>query len=158
MRVKKDGNKIILFINKYFIKNVCFKDIKVVEDYFRKIILILRKHYNIKLEGEYEILIYSNNVYGIIIELFKVRENKKINNIIDMKMMFNINSTFIYAVNDYDYMNNLGDNIDKYYYKNKYYCTINQADDIDMSKFLEYSYIVYGDKAVKILSMAQKIK
>jgi len=159
MKIKMENNKIILFLNKYLMGDLCIEDTELIEKYFRKIIIILMKQYDIKLMGEYNVSVYVNTIYGIILELEKTNEDDHfIDSIIDMKILFNINSAFLYKVDNYDYLSDLGDSIDKYYYNQKFYCNIKEIDDNKFLKLLEYSNVIYGEGAKRILKEAQKIK
>lgn len=130
-----------------------------MEEYFRKIIIILRKYYGIQLIGEYNVKVYVNKFYGLIIELERIDDNNPfLTNLIDMKIIFHINSIILYEVDNYDFIDYIKGNIKKYYYKNKFYFLINEIDDISYLKLLEYSKIIYGDKVKRIMGEALIIK
>ena len=156
MKIETKHNKIILFLPKNIISDICFDDLKAVEAYFKKIIINLRKYYNIKLFGCYNVYLYVDKIYGIIMEMEKIDDNLFLDDLIDMKIFINMDSPILYKVSDYEFMKNIGDK--KYYYQNNFYCTIDEMDEIKLLPFLEYCEIIYGDEAGAIINKAQKIK
>ena len=96
-------------------------DTSEVKDFIYKIYdKLLKKN---KLTGIILFDIYIDTNYGMIIEIKKI-EDLLFNDIIDVKIKFNLNISFLYEV-DYFYIleNNLiNQNI--YYYKDKFYIEI----------------------------------
>ncbi len=158
MKIEIHNEKTILFLNKYILGEICLEDPKSIQEYFKKIIMILMKYHNIYLIGEHLVKVYIDNIYGVIMEIEPLIEDDQLGiDFIDMKIIFELNNTFIYEIDDYDYFNILGNYIDKYYYNQKYYAIIHNIDEISYLKFLEYSKIIYGNKAKEILKEAIKI-
>jgi hypothetical protein len=154
-----DSKKTTVYINKSIMGDIQFDEPRKVEEYFRTVIINLKKFYNYKISGDYNVRVYIDNIYGVIIELEKFYDDNEFeDNIIDMRIILNHNPVVLYEVCDYDYLKILGSNIEKYYYNNKYYCIIKGVDINKFSQFLEYSNIIYGEKAMNIIKKAKKIK
>lgn len=108
-----------------------------------------------KLTGLVYLDIYVNELYGLIIKL----ERKNIvffNEEIDIKITFNIDSTFLYEINYFDYLN-LNIKGDIYFYKKKYYLKIDSLDQKKYLKLLEFSDIIY-DNIDEILNRGIKLE
>lgn len=130
-------------------------DTSEVKDFIYKIYdKLLKKN---KLTGIILFDIYIDTNYGMIIEIKKL-EDLLFNDIIDVKIKFNLNISFLYEV-DYFYIleNNLiNQNI--YYYKDKFYIEI--INTIDKNKFtylLDNSNIVYNNEINNIINNGIKL-
>lgn len=130
-------------------------DTSEVKDFIYKIYdKLLKKN---KLTGIILFDIYIDTNYGMIIEIKKI-EDLLFNDIIDVKIKFNLNISFLYEV-DYFYIleNNLiNQNI--YYYKDKFYIEI--INTIDKNKFtylLDNSNIVYNNEINNIINNGIKL-
>ena len=130
-------------------------DTSEVKDFIYKIYdKLLKKN---KLTGIILFDIYIDTNYGMIIEIKKI-EDLLFNDIIDVKIKFNLNISFLYEV-DYFYIleNNLiNQNI--YYYKDKFYIEI--INTIDKNKFtclLYNSNIVYNNEINNIINNGIKL-
>lgn len=152
-------NKIVLFLNKLILKDFNVDNPRYWEKYIRKLIINLKDNYDIKLNGEYNAKVYINDMYGIIIELIKLDDYFSfLDDIVDMRVLFNLDSNFLYEVDDYFYIDYLGDNIEKYYYNNKYYYKIKNIDNKDLIRLSDFSKIIYGNQVEEVLKNAIKIK
>ena len=144
MNISKIGSDYLIKIYKDEIKDINIYDI---DDIYTLIKLIIKKIIkNNNISGDYQINIYINDIYGMIIEFNKIKEN----NYIDLKIKINVNSIFLYESN-YNYLNNYKDTI--YYYKNKYYL-LPKDSNINL---LEVSNIIYGKEVKEILSKGIKL-
>jgi len=146
-------DKIIVFLND--INNIKFDDENILEEYFRELFRILNKKYNIKLNGYYNVDVYKDNNYGIILEI----ENEELDyynyfNQVDMKINISKFDTFLYEIN-YDFVDRIKKNIICYQYKDKLYLKIN--NNVDLTKILEFANIVYGEKVEEILKYSKKV-
>jgi hypothetical protein len=151
-----------VFLNKHYLKDINFNKMVNIELFLKKIIINLNKYYNLNMEGYYNVLIYVNNLYGIVIELMKIDDDyiKLFNKKIDMKITFNLDSIFLFKLNDYFLLNEL--KISKkeiYYYENNFYLNIlnKEINELLMMKLLEHTEIIYGDKVYEILEYGKKL-
>lgn len=130
-------------------------DTSEVKDFIYKIYdKLLKKN---KLTGIILFDIYIDTNYGMIIEIKKI-EDLLFNDIIDVKIKFNLNISFLYEV-DYFYIleNNLiNQNI--YYYKDKFYIEIINTIDKNMfTCLLDNSNIVYNNEINNIINNGIKL-
>lgn len=144
MNISKFGNDYLIKIYKEEIKDI---DIYDIDDIYTLIKLIIKKIIkNNNISGNYQINIYTNHIYGMIIEFNKIKENSYI----DLKINITIDSIFLYKTNN-SYLNN--NNI-IYYYKNNYYI-LPKDNNINL---LEVEEVLYGNIVKEILAKGIKVK
>lgn len=144
MNISKFGNDYLIKLYKEEIKNI---DIYDIDDIYTLIKLIIKKIIkNNNISGNYQINIYTNNIYGMIIEFNKIKENSYI----DLKINITIDSIFLYKTNN----NYLNTNNTIYYYKNNYYI-LPKNNNINL---LEVEEVLYGNIVKEILSKGIKVK
>lgn len=106
------------------------------------IVLKNLKYYDIDLKESYDIKLYLNKYYGIILE---IKEND--NNIKSINILKNV--LFLYEVEDpLDYLDN-----EIYYYDNDFYVNLKK----DNIKIFENSNIIYGKEVYKIIGKGIKL-
>lgn len=151
MKINFDDNKIIIYLFKNNIKKEDFNDLKYIEEYFRNIFIRLKQIYNIEINGFYNINVYIDNIFGIVLEL--IEENIEYidyyDDVIDMKLELHENE-FLYHIND---VTNIDESNIIYKYNNKYYLKIKNKNEL--YKILEYTSVVYKDTDI-ILKHAKK--
>ena len=144
MNISKFGNDYLIKIYKEEIKDI---DIYDIDDIYTLIKLIIKKIIkNNNISGNYQINNYTNDIYGMIIEFNKIKEN----NYIDLKINITIDSIFLYKTNS----NYLNTNNTIYYYKNNYYI-LPKDNNINL---LEVEEVLYGNIVKEILSKGIKVK
>lgn len=144
MNISKFGNDYLIKLYKEEIKNI---DIYDIDDIYTLIKLIIKKIIkNNNISGNYQINIYTNDIYGMIIEFNKIKENSYI----DLKINITIDSIFLYKTNN-NYLNN---NNTIYYYKNNYYI-LPKNNNINL---LEVEEVLYGNIVKEILAKGIKVK
>lgn len=144
MNISKFGNDYLIKLYKEEIKDI---DIYDIDDIYTLIKLIIKKIIkNNNISGNYQINIYTNDIYGMIIEFNKIKENSYI----DLKINITIDSIFLYKTNN-NYLNN---NNTIYYYKNNYYI-LPKDNNINL---LEVEEVLYGNIVKEILSKGIKVK
>ena len=143
MNISKFGNDYLIKIYKEEIKDINIYDI---DDIYTLIKLIIKKIIkNNNISGNYQINIYTNDIYGMIIEFNKIKENSYI----DLKINITIDSIFLYKTNN-NYLNN---NNTIYYYKNNYYI-LPKNNNINL---LEVEEVLYGNIVKEILAKGIKV-
>lgn len=144
MNISKFGNDYLIKIYKEEIKDI---DIYDIDDIYTLIKLIIKKIIkNNNISGNYQINIYTNDIYGMIIEFNKIKENSYI----DLKINITIDSIFLYKTNN----NYLDNNSTIYYYKNNYYI-LPKDNNINL---LEVEEVLYGNIVKEILAKGIKVK
>ena len=144
MNISKFGNDYLIKLYKEEIKDI---DIYDIDDIYTLIKLIIKKIIkNNNISGNYQINIYTNDIYGMIIEFNKIKENSYI----DLKINITIDSIFLYKTNN----NYLNTNNTIYYYKNNYYI-LPKDNNINL---LEVEEVLYGNIVKEILAKGIKVK
>lgn len=143
MNISKFGSDYLIKIYKEEIKDI---DIYDIDDIYTLIKLIIKKIIkNNNISGNYQINIYTNDIYGMIIEFNKIKENSYI----DLKINITIDSIFLYKTNN----NYLDNNNTIYYYKNNYYI-LPKDNNINL---LEVEEVLYGNIVKEILAKGIKV-
>ena len=66
-----DDYNYTLYLNNLYIKDLNLDNKEDIENYLKKLFLIIKDRYDIDISGMFEIDIYVNNKYGIVIDIFK---------------------------------------------------------------------------------------
>ena len=102
MKIKYiDENIFDIYIIKDKITNVDFNNDRALEKYLKELFKVLKDDYSVNIEGFYDVVIYIDKYYGIVIHMEK--ENLDYYNYykeVDMRISIK-NSTFLYQVDDY---------------------------------------------------------
>lgn len=158
--VNQDENCMTIFLSENYIKDLNFDIKKDLEDYFKKLFLKLKRHYDINVSGYYNIEVYIDDNYGLIMKLNKeeIEYYDYFDNQIDMRISIK-NNKFLYSVMDPFIMNDiLHHNIDVYLYKDRYYIDLmDSVDEKIMMKVIEFSDILFDDE-VDIVRNSKLIK
>lgn len=143
MKVESIQNKIIvyLFDEKYNIKNIK----NTLENVFNN----LNKYYDIKFNNSYNLELYINKNYGMILEIEENRNEFNEDDVVNIKLNVLRDTLFLYEIDEpLNYLNN-----EMYYYEDKFYVNIK---DRNINVF-EDSNIVYGNEVYKIIGRGIKI-
>ncbi len=150
-----DDDNIIVFLNKFNIKNIDFDSKENIEKNFRNIFLRLKHIYNLNIKGYYNINIYTDKFYGAVLEIehedieyFDYFDNK-----VDMRVNVVSDSKFLYKIKDIFCLDKtLLNNI--YLFKNDYYIELKRKiSDYELGLILENSDLIYGDIVNDILKL-----
>jgi hypothetical protein len=150
-----------IYLNKDYLLDLKLEDKDCVEKYFKKMFLNLKNNHHLDIYGYYNIKVYANKHYGIIIDVFKLSNDyfKLPNNKVDMKIMIDNDNLFLYELDDYFFTYKYKKNIKNIYFKDqKYYVELN--DDIDPLFYLylmEHSNIIFDDEVYDILTTSLKL-
>lgn len=155
MKICKENNKIIIYLQNKILKKVDFDNKELLEEYFEELFFKLKRILNLKLKGFYIVHVYIDKIYGAVIELKKEEFDYEYDEV-DMQLIIE-KSCFLYKINDYFFLNDdIKKHINMYLYNKKLYITFN--DDIlekDIIKMIENIEIIYNSK--DILLVAKKI-
>lgn len=69
MKIDFMNNTYIVYLNKYNIINFDFNNTKILEDNIRNLLIRLKKYYKLDIKGYYNIVIYIDESYGVILEV-----------------------------------------------------------------------------------------
>jgi len=140
-----DEYNTVIYLNKSIIK---FIDFSNVENELDKIFLKLKNTYNISISGYYDVDIYCDDNYGVVIKLTQsdIDSFDYLDKIISMNIN-TYNKEFLYKLDD------INDDLKSFiYYKSNIYT--NNYNDIRIS---EHASIIYDDLIDKINNEGLKI-
>ena len=133
-----------IYIKKYLIKGINFSVKSEIEEYLKKLFKILNTKYNLVMEGFYNITIYIDKYYGIILHLEKesIDYYEYYKNQVDMRLI-TVNTEFMYLVNDIPLI--IINKIKIETKDNNIYIKIKEElTHIEMMNLMEFSEIVYN--------------
>ena len=160
MKLIIDEN-IVFFLNKIYLDNMDLKDENPIEKKLIKLINKIQKQYNIDLNGYYNVYIYKDKNYGLIIEMEKEKLDylDYFNNQIELNIEI-IEDTFLYKIdNIFTIDKTLLEKLIIYINKDEIYLKIKEnINDIELGQIIENSQIIYGNKAKSIKKQSKIIR
>ena len=144
MKVEMLSDKIIV----YLLDNKKYNEDSDIKKMLIKVFDNLEKYYDITFTSDYNLELYINRYYGMILE---IKENKDFiyDDIVNLKLNVLRDTLFLYEVDDpLEYIN-----YEIYYYNDKFYVNA-KREDINL---IEDSNLVYGDIVYKIIGRGIKI-
>ena len=144
MKVEMLSNTIIV----YLLDNKKYNEDSDIKKILINVFDNLEKYYNITFTSDYNLELYINRYYGIILEI-KENEDFIYDDIVNLKLNILRDTLFLYEVDDpLEYIN-----YEIYYYNDKFYVNA-KREDINL---IEDSNLVYGDIVYKIIGRGIKI-
>lgn len=160
MKLIIDEN-IVFFLNKIYLDNIDLKDENLIEKKLIKLINKIQKQYTIDLNGYYNVYIYKDKNYGLIIEMEKEKLDylDYFNNQIELNIEI-IEDTFLYKIdNIFTIDKTLLEKLIIYINKDEIYLKIKEnINDIELGQIIENSQIIYGNKAKSIKKQSKIIR
>lgn len=154
-----DDDNLVIFLTKEKLGNINFEIYDEIEQYFRKLFINLKQNYSIKLNGYYNIKIYKDKLYGIVLEI--KGEDIDYLDLFDNQVEMNIEikeGSILYQIDDYFFLNNKND-MEIYKYQNKLYILLkNKISNEEYLKLIEFSNLVYDESVQKVLNNGIKIR
>lgn len=144
MKVEMLSNTIIV----YLLDNKKYNEDSDIKKILINVFDNLKKYYNITFDSDYNLELYINRYYGMILEITE-NEDFIYDDIVNLKLNFLRDTLFLYEVDDpLEYIN-----YEIYYYNDKFYVNA-KREDINL---IENSNLVYGDIVYKIIGRGIKI-
>lgn len=144
MKVEMLSNTIIV----YLLDNNKYNEESDIKKILINVFDNLEKYYNITFTGDYNLELYINRYYGMILEI-KENEDFIYDDIVNLKLNVLRDTLFLYEVDDpLEYIN-----YEIYYYNDKFYVNAKRKD----INLIENSNLVYGDIVYKIIGRGIKI-
>lgn len=144
MKVEMLSNTIIV----YLLDNKKYNEDSDIKKILINVFDNLEKYYNITFTSDYNLELYINRYYGMILEI-KENEDFIYDDIVNLKLNVLRDTLFLYEVDDpLEYIN-----YEMYYYNDKFYVNA-KREDINL---IENSNLVYGDIVYKIIGRGIKI-
>lgn len=153
-------NNLIFYLNKDYLNKINFNINDNVEQEFKNLFIKLKSIYKLDLSGYYEVIVYINDIYGIIIEMEKDDDEyiKIFGDTLDMKITFKFDCEIFYKIENIDFINFKNYNL--YYYNNELYLSLKNNLKIPYKDYLyliENSSILYGSDLRKIKPLMKQI-
>lgn len=144
MKVEMLSNTIIV----YLLDNKKYNEDSDIKKILINVFDNLKKYYNITFTSDYNLELYINRYYGMILEITE-NEDLIYDDIVNLKLNVLRDTLFLYEVDDpLEYIN-----YEIYYYNDKFYVNV-KREDINL---IEDSNLVYGDIVYKIIGRGIKI-
>ena len=144
MKVEMLSNTIIV----YLLDNKKYNEDSDIKKILINVFDNLEKYYNITFTSDYNLELYINRYYGMILEI-KENEDFIYDDIVNLKLNILRDTLFLNEVDDpLEYIN-----YEIYYYNDKFYVNA-KREDINL---MENSNLVYGDIVYKIIGRGIKI-
>ena len=144
MKVEMLSNTIIV----YLLDNKKYNEDSDIKKILINVFDNLKKYYNITFTSDYNLELYINRYYGMILEITE-NEDLIYDDIVNLKLNILRDTLFLYEVDDpLEYIN-----YEIYYYNDKFYVNA-KREDINL---MENSNLVYGDIVYKIIGRGIKI-
>lgn len=156
-----DDLNVIIYLNHDKFENIDLNDKDDIEAYFKSLFNKLKDFYNININGYYDINIYHDKFYGIILDLKKLDIDyiDYFDNQVEMSIRV-IENTFLYQIDDIFWIDdNLLEKLDVISLNNKLYIKLkSDLNNIEFGKLIEFGKIIYSEEACKILQRGTIIK
>lgn len=144
MKVEMLSNTIIV----YLLDNKKYNEDSDIKKILINVFDNLKKYYNSTFTSDYNLELYINRYYGMILEITE-NEDFIYDDIVNLKLNVLRDTLFLYEVDDpLEYIN-----YEIYYYNDKFYVNA-KREDINL---IEDSNLVYGDIVYKIIGRGIKI-
>ena len=120
-----------------------FSDEFSIEKFLRTLFIKLKEYYNIKCEGYYDINVYIDDVYGVVLCLKKEEFEyyDYFSNQVEMRIIIN-RCKFLFLVDNFDYNR---DNFDTYLYDGKIYLLRKKKiGNRDLYILIEHATLIYN--------------
>ena len=147
MKIDVSTDKIVIYLKKDRV-NVDFKDEYRLESFLKKLFICLNDYYNIEIKGYYDVCVYIDNIYGMVLvlkcedyEFYDYFEKQ-----VDMRIKINKNK-FLYKVDDLYSID-----LNKYkiykYLSDIYLLPKCKLNNIELGKLIEISDIIYDSNEI----------
>ena len=100
LKIETVDERIIIYLRKDKINNIDFNNLDILEQYFKELVIKLNDIYNIKIEGFYNIRVYIDDLYGIVLEFEAEDIDYCLTNEIEMRISL-FYEKFLYEINDF---------------------------------------------------------
>lgn len=132
-----------IYVKKELVCDVNFNNKDNLECYLKKLFKILKSKYDIRIEGFYEITVYLDKFYGVVLHLEKddLDYYDYFKNQVDMRII-TVDTNFMYLVDDIP--RDILSKVKVYIDDNNIYLKIkDELTDLEMMKLLENSELIY---------------
>ena len=148
----------ILFLNRLYIQTLDFSNKVLIEKYLKHLLFKIKNRYDIEFNGYYDVTIYVDINYGVIIEVKKeeLEYLDYFNNQIEMNTKV-IEDSFLYEM--YETNKQIIKKFTIYKVHDKIYLRAKEnLTNIEMGVLLEISKIIYGKEAEKVIRYGKVLR
>jgi len=134
-----------IYIKKELIDNIDFNNKDDLQKYLKNLFKILKNKYSVVIEGFYDITVYVDKFYGVVIHMEKddIEYYDYFKNQVDMRII-TIDTSFLYLVEDIP--NDLINKVDVIIIDKDIYLKIKEElSKVEMMKLLEISKVVFDN-------------
>jgi len=134
-----------IYIKKELIDNIDFNNKDDLQKYLKNLFKILKNKYSVVIEGFYDITVYVDKFYGVVIHMEKddIDYYDYFKNQVDMRII-TIDTSFLYLVEDIP--NDLINKVDVIIIDKDIYLKIKEElSKVEMMKLLEISKVVFDN-------------
>lgn len=129
-----------VFINGLYTNDIDLNNKETLGNYIKEIILKLKKIYNIKLQGLYEVHVYNIKFIGMILEIKNI--DNYFGKSVDLKIIVHNDEEIYLRITNYELIE---DYKNVKYVNNYFFLNIDSLDKEDIYNLVENYSIVYGD-------------
>ena len=138
-----DNFTLDVYIKKELIDNIDFNNKEDLEKYLKSLFKTLKNNYDIVIEGFYEITVYTDKYYGVVLHLEKDELDyyDYFKNQVDMRIV-TVDTNFMYLVEDIP--NSILNKVNVCVKDNNIYLKIKEKlTKLEMMELIENSKIIY---------------
>ncbi len=161
MKIVFDDDNIKVYLNKEYTKKIDVNNISELEEYLSKILFRLKMDYKFDINGYFELKILYDEFYGMILILNKhdFDYSDLFESQINLDLTINKTKFFLYEIGDPFFLEiKLLKESTIYIYNQKLYLKlISDIGTVGMGKLLEFSTLITGDEANKIINRGKII-
>ena len=148
MKIDIRDNNLIVFLNKRNIRDVDFFNKSELERYFRDLFLDLKDIYDLDLSGSYDINVYIDDCYGVVLEIISIDYTYfDYCDVVDMNIVISKYRNFLYKSDRF--IKNIDSII--YSYNGSFYYELNNIDFLKLVLLVENSDIIYGEDVAFVI-------
>lgn len=140
-----------IYLNSFYVDKLDFNNKDTLEKYFKNLFFKLKDLYYFDIVGFYNIIVYIDKYYGIILKIIKEDLDylDYFGSQIDMQINIK-NINFLYKINDiFNFDMNLSKSGKIYKLNNDFYFKLNkEISNIEFGKLLENSTIIYEEEVL----------
>ncbi len=156
MKIEKKDNNLIVFLNKKNIPQIDLNNKIELEKNFQKIFNKLNTIYDMEINGYYDINMYNNEQYGMILEIKqKDSDYFEYYDTVDMNITLSKYKDILYKIENFN--KKIIDNSTIYIYKGEIYIEPKNIEFQKLGLIIENSEIIYGKKTNTIKNNGKKI-
>jgi hypothetical protein len=154
MKIDFKDNNLIVFLNKKNIDDIDFYNKCELQKYFRELFLDFKNIYDLDLCGSYDINVYIDKYYGVILEIISIDDDYfDYCDVVDMNIVFSKYKNFLYK------MDTLVDNVDCdiYCYNGCFYYEPKNIDFFKLGFLIENGEIIFGSDVFLVKKNGNKV-